>query len=926
VSLEREHFTEFFETVHSGHSPFRWQQRLLDHLLDTGRWPDQIVAPTGAGKTAVIDVHVFAVALMAIGAARRLPRRLALVVGRRSLVDDQHEHVRRLAALLAGEPAGVLGEVAHALRELRWAGDLADQDGRAASPLIVARLRGGIPASRGWRDDPTACAVVCATPDMWGSRLLMRGYGATPAASPREGGLLAMDAVVVVDEAHLARQLLVTGRRVAELVGVADEPVPVPALQVVETTATPGDARGSAVGVEPEELETDESLARRMRTPKPVRTLPLPEWPVPRKAAGLAAIRCLADEVIVLRERHGPTAGCFVNTVDVAVRLTAELAARGLTVELFCGRMRPYDLRQVNIRWPGLLSLEGNEAVDVIVATQTLEVGVDIDLSAALTELAPSASLAQRSGRVNRIGRRATAEVVVAVPTQPLGDQARSGPYTATDLNSAMLWIKEREADPSGLAPWALREAPPPSPTPRRLLYQRVELADVWHWARTSDDLAAEPDLDLWLADDFEPEHDVGIVVRRMMPTEPADAVALIRALPPRPYEVFPTPLATARNALTMVTLAEGGGPQAVRIRGEETTAVEPVPRLGGEPMVDVRPGDVFVVNDDVPIFIAGTVADHAEGLTTASEVLEALPDASRGEVVLRVEAAVWPTDYADEMAVVLKEAADLLSDARSVKDARARISELIEGVASGCAHPAMLGAATKLLRRAVKDCEVITQSAPDGGVLRLLVIDIRKAIRDEAIRQLWSNKGQLVALSDHAANVAARAAELADRLDLGERVREMLRLAGLHHDDGKDDWRFQRSLGAVDRLLAKSGMTSPSERRAARASSGLPPNWRHEQLSVLRCWPTLTGLSTGDRYLVARLVGTSHGYGRHSFPHSAAELIEEDENSLARELFDEGGWDEIIEHTHRAWGAWGCAYLEAVLRAADGQISGEGS
>jgi len=34
--------------------------------------------------------------------------------------------------------------------------------------------------------------------------------------------------------------------------------------------------------------------------------------------------------------------------------------------------------------------------------------------------------------------------------------------------------------------------------------------------------------------------------------------------------------------------------------------------------------------------------------------------------------------------------------------------------------------------------------------------------------------------------------------------------------------------------------------------------------------------------------------------------------------LFDEGGWDELIEITQVPHGVWGCAYLEALLRAAD--------
>lgn len=99
--MKRDDFAGFFKAVNHGRIPFRSQERLLDHVLEHGRWPDQIAAPTGADKTSAIDVHIFATALTAANGGPRLPRRLAMVVNRRVLVDDQYAR-----ALTVGDHGG----------------------------------------------------------------------------------------------------------------------------------------------------------------------------------------------------------------------------------------------------------------------------------------------------------------------------------------------------------------------------------------------------------------------------------------------------------------------------------------------------------------------------------------------------------------------------------------------------------------------------------------------------------------------------------------------------------------------------------------------------------------------------------------------------------------------------------------------------
>ena len=107
-----EDFGDFFEAVHgAGRRPFAWQEDLLRRLVDTGTWPEQIIAPTGAGKSSVVEIHVFAVALFAVGAAQSLPRRLAVVVNRRALTDSHAARAERIRRLLDEAPVddSVLG-------------------------------------------------------------------------------------------------------------------------------------------------------------------------------------------------------------------------------------------------------------------------------------------------------------------------------------------------------------------------------------------------------------------------------------------------------------------------------------------------------------------------------------------------------------------------------------------------------------------------------------------------------------------------------------------------------------------------------------------------------------------------------------------------------------------------------------------------
>ena len=95
-AVQRDDFSAFFAALNGGHAPFSWQQDLVDHIVTTGTWPERIVAPTGAGKSSVVDVHLFVNALFASGNGPRVPRRLCVVVGRRALVDSQADRAMNI--------------------------------------------------------------------------------------------------------------------------------------------------------------------------------------------------------------------------------------------------------------------------------------------------------------------------------------------------------------------------------------------------------------------------------------------------------------------------------------------------------------------------------------------------------------------------------------------------------------------------------------------------------------------------------------------------------------------------------------------------------------------------------------------------------------------------------------------------------------
>ena len=929
-SITRDEFGAFFAALDAAlndepkgerkHYPFSWQEEVLDHICEHGVWPERINAPTGSGKSSVVDIHLFANALAAVGAAPRVPRRLCVTVGRRALVDSQATRADNILGCMkkaltdgSGEP-DILRRVAEALQSFQTR-----NDEKESNPFETGHIRGELSNRNLPVTDISACAIIAATPDMYGSRALFRGYGSTKAARPRETALLTMDTVMVLDEAHMNRQLLHTTQRIAEL-QKREVNLGVPTLQVVETTATPSteDSDSTTLGVDIEALDSpnDEELRKRVNSHKELVLRPIDKWD--GKPGNRAVVDAAVDAIkdfLAHREasedsKKAHTVGCIVNHVRTAISIKEKLVkdkvlGKEEEVQLLVGRMRPYDLQKLH---PDLFTTEGDKSVKVVVATQTLEVGIDVDFADLVTELAPASSLAQRFGRVNRLGHRTDSKVVVIRPASGDSVKKDAPPYKAVDLSNAYAWLEAlNDTENPSVNPAAMVKNPPVQSSPERLLYQRPEWPDLLEFSRTDENPYDEPDLDLWLHDSLDAETAMGgVIVRDNLPSNTSAAMEILKTsyFAPVDEETFPTNLKILQEILDHQD-EHGVKPRKFLYRQGEVSLWQDADQ-GAESSQSLAPGDVLILDTGSIPFTNQGIAVTQRELPSKKDELEAVPFPKGIKLYVYEKCANREEDFREYLGLSPEE-----------------VAELLDSQASG----GQKRIASELSTEAEDGQEVIAWYAD--------VTDDKKSVEGSDIAQELGLTDPVL-LDDHQNDVAERTRQLAENLGLAPEFSEALELAAKYHDEGKRDLRFQQMLGADPETgaLAKSGHRSVAEAYLARSRSALPKGWRHEQLSALMV--AASPEKVGEhRDLVLRIIGCSHGHGRFSFAHDADFLLKEgylpeglDYEALkeqATRLFNVGYWDNLMEQTSRTYGPYATAYLEAVERAADAQISREG-
>ncbi|MEV7394724.1 type I-U CRISPR-associated helicase/endonuclease Cas3 [Streptomyces sp. NPDC091215] len=399
---------EFPAFVHEafGYLPFPWQGAYLRAVAAGADWPDLDV-PTALGKTSLIDIWVFLLAWQAAtGGERTIPLRLFFAVDRRLVVDQAHEHAGRLAdVLVQAEPGSVCGRVAAALSQL----------GGSDEPLSVVRMRGGVDWSARWLRSPAQPAVVVSTVDQFGSRLLFRGYHTTPRMRPIDAALTGFDALLALDEAHLSQALLTTARDCAAYQATATDPqFATRAVKVVSLSATADDSGRPRLGVGSDD-RSHPVAGRRLHANRRVTLLDASAWA--KTSAEAFAQGASAAVAALLPSIERPVMAVVANTIASARAAFQILSARDdLDVLLLTGRCR--DGERTNLIEGPLSELLNGVAPDrsrplIVVATQTIEVGLDVSVAGMCIEAAAWDAVLQRLGRLDRTGDLALAPAVL---------------------------------------------------------------------------------------------------------------------------------------------------------------------------------------------------------------------------------------------------------------------------------------------------------------------------------------------------------------------------------------------------------------------------------------------------------------------------------------------------------------------------------
>ncbi|MFZ2957396.1 MAG: DEAD/DEAH box helicase [Candidatus Ozemobacteraceae bacterium] len=486
-------FTKFF-TALTGHPPYPYQVRLA-----TSPWPDLLNVPTGLGKTAA----VVASWLWKIRSADpTTPRRIVYCLPMRVLVEQTMACIERWLD-----------------RAAPWFKDKLPSTPRA-------HLLMGGDTDESWIRYPEKPAILIGTQDMLISRALLRGYGQSRYQWPWSFGLLHNDAQWVFDEVQLMDSALATS---AQLEGFRRQFGTVMPCRSLWMSATMGrdwlatidfrqDSERLTTGMLADDDRVHAEARRRLEAKKPL-----------KKSSLMVGDKDYAKKLAIeIQSQHQPETLTLVivNSVRRAIELHEQLKKTRpvYDLQLLHSRFRGYERSAMRLRLESPLPKTGR----IIVSTQVVEAGVDLDARLLFTELAPWPSLIQRFGRCNRSGTISDAAVHwidIDIKGAP--------PYELSELSLGRERLeKQQEVGPSALINHSLT-------IEHTVVLRRRDFLEMFD---TTPDLTGyDVDISHYIRD--VEDHDVRVFWRAFDGTAPSETEAQ-----PSPSELCPVPCGDARE------------------------------------------------------------------------------------------------------------------------------------------------------------------------------------------------------------------------------------------------------------------------------------------------------------------------------------------------------------------------------------------
>lgn len=937
--LTLDNFKEFFEDIH-GYKPYAWQTRLMQQILSTGKWPDVIKIPTGQGKTAVLDLFVFALAANPDAS----PRRLFFVIDRRIIVDQIYQRAFHIRQKLLDSSNPIVRRVTNSLENL-----IADvhADLNLQTPLGISQLRGGMPPDRAWAERPDMPWISVSTVDQLGSALLFRSYRGSRSSSPIQAALIRCDSLIVLDEVHIAEPIRQTLKRVLSLKekGYSSQLLPTDKTQLVSMSATPENSE--------QDMETDvfelsdadkqepdlKNIHNAHKRAKAIVITPnntvesIPNW-IKTKFLGKGQISEINQQSVV---------GIVVNQVATAHKVHKMLIEAGHQSYLVTGRMRSIDKENILKQFlpfvnPDPNSREIPNKTVFVTSTQAIEIGADWSFDHMITECAPVDSLAQRFGRVNRRGLQPKSGLDSA-KIWILGVKSSDDPVYKQSTGktwSVLLDIQAKKKKnrktsdflldaSSGSKDIDISRFPPDSYSPKinaaMLLDPHLDALVQTSSPPTKGDHIGE--YIKGINNDASP--DITLVFRHDRTTD------ALRTVPPRAAEFLSVPLYAAKRLLRNIKSPNEAISDINSYDHEEETQWNrdrsrydgiceiwkswPHNKVQRVKISTLSAGDIVLVDPKIGGLSWNNFDPKSQ--QEASDIGDEAQFAYGGKITLRLDERIFPYIRGLQH----KTEKELL---HTIKE-HSRTSSTIRAIIDQLEH----------------DQYDVLDMSTDSANYRVLRSRNKMHTLNEdtqlfdASEESLTETGAATTLKDHGYGVGGTALEFAKALGFSEDIQAAFSLYGILHDIGKIDTRFQEKLAHGNlALLSDTGFLAKSVIQGIKYTpiepeTEYPLDMRHEYASAALVASNPNILENiEDPELVLWLIMQHHGNARAlpkiiSDPNPQILKYEHDGNAMETDT-DLSKTDlasksaEWFCRLNQKYGIYGLALLEAVSRLAD--------